>query len=114
MDLAQTLPVLLGIAWLLPLASFVLIVFFGPRLGPHGRYAGHVATAAILGAFLLSVVALGGWISQNPIGDTEHADAIASSDDTEAISADHDDSHSTRDKTEFSGEWYSLVAIGPL
>ena len=30
---SHTLPLLLGIAWLLPLASFTLIVFFGPRMG---------------------------------------------------------------------------------
>ena len=29
------LPILLGLAWLLPLASFVLIVFFGQRMGKH-------------------------------------------------------------------------------
>lgn len=39
MDLAAQLPTLLGLAWLVPLASFVLILFFGPRMGPHGRNA---------------------------------------------------------------------------
>ena len=44
MDLNQTLPLLLGLAWLLPLASFALIVLFGPRMGKAGhvrRLRGH-------------------------------------------------------------------------
>ena len=48
MDLAAQLPLLLGLAWLTPLASFVLILLFGPRMGPHGRNAAWVATAAIV------------------------------------------------------------------
>jgi NADH-quinone oxidoreductase subunit L len=92
MDLAKTLPVLLGIAWLLPLASFTLIVFFGPRMGKHGKYAAYVATAAILGAFLLSVVALGGWLSHHPIIADAHHDG----------------------KAAYSGKWYSLVEVGSL
>ncbi len=56
------LPSLLGTAWLLPLLSFAVIVFFGPRLGKHGVLGGHVAAAAILGSFILSVVSLAIWI----------------------------------------------------
>ena len=51
MTLATILPTLLGLAWLLPLAAFVLILFFGPRMGKAGRYAAYVATAAIITAF---------------------------------------------------------------
>ena len=40
-------------AWLLPLASFALIVFFGPRMGKHGMLAAYVATGAIVGSFVL-------------------------------------------------------------
>jgi len=36
----------LGTAWLLPLASFALIVLFGPRMGKAGVYAAWVATGA--------------------------------------------------------------------
>ena len=46
MELATLLPRLLLLAWLLPLASFTLIVFAGPRLGRAGHKAGHVATGA--------------------------------------------------------------------
>ena len=45
MDLTTLLPTLLGLAWLLPLASFVLIVFFGKRMGHGGKAAGLLATA---------------------------------------------------------------------
>ena len=48
MDRCRLLPKLLALAWLLPLASFTLIVFFGPRMGHAGTQAGHVATGAIL------------------------------------------------------------------
>ena len=40
MELANTLPMLLGLAWLVPLGSFVLILLFGPRMGRAGRGAG--------------------------------------------------------------------------
>ncbi len=33
MDIAAQLSLLLGLAWLAPLASFVAILFFGPRMG---------------------------------------------------------------------------------
>ena len=34
MEIATLLPLLLGIAWLVPLASFVAILFFGNRMAP--------------------------------------------------------------------------------
>ncbi|MEX2138634.1 MAG: NADH-quinone oxidoreductase subunit L [Pirellulales bacterium] len=110
MDLSQTLPVLLGIAWLLPLASFVLIVFLGPRMGSHGVFAGHVATGAILGAFLLSVVALGGWLSYYPLGDAHHEEVTTASEE----SGDTDVAHHAAEKIAYTGHWYSLVEIGSL
>ena len=39
MELDSLLPTLLGLAWLLPMASFVVILFAGPRLGHHGKGA---------------------------------------------------------------------------
>jgi hypothetical protein len=42
MDIAAQLPMLLGLAWLAPLASFVAILFFGPRMGPHGDIKGPI------------------------------------------------------------------------
>ena len=62
MGLHTTLPLLLATAWLLPLCSFALIVFFGPRMGRGGRYAAVVATAAIMASCALSLAALGLWL----------------------------------------------------
>jgi NADH-quinone oxidoreductase subunit L len=69
MDL-NPLATLLAVAWLLPLASFVLIVFLGPKMGPGGRYAGKVATAAILLSFALSLGALTCWLVMHPLAET--------------------------------------------
>ena len=44
---ADWLPGLLGTATVLPLASFFLILAFGPRMGKAGHCAGYLATAAI-------------------------------------------------------------------
>jgi NADH:ubiquinone oxidoreductase subunit 5 (subunit L)/multisubunit Na+/H+ antiporter MnhA subunit len=112
MDLSQTLPVLLGIAWLLPLASFVLIVFFGARMGPHGRLAGHLATGAILGAFLLSIVALGGWLAYYPLGEAHH-DEVATAESAGTENGD-EAAHHAEEKVAYSDDWYSLVRIGTL
>src|ERR1700682_733263 len=69
MDPAVALPNLLAIAWLLPLASFTLIVFLGPRMGHAGKHAGTVATGAILASCLLSLVALFGvWLPHHGTG----------------------------------------------
>src|SRR3954471_19112451 len=58
MDPTTTLPLLLAIAWLTPLASFALIVLFGSRMGKGGLLASYVATAAIGTSCLLSLFAL--------------------------------------------------------
>ena len=65
MGAAQAIPTLLGIAVLLPLASFGLLVFFGPRLGPNGKFAGYVACAAIGSGFVLSVLSLWFWLDRH-------------------------------------------------
>src|SRR5438105_611129 len=65
MDLAELLPKLLCVAWLLPLASFTIIVFLGPRLGKNGVLASYVATGAILSGFVLSAVALVAWLGNH-------------------------------------------------
>ncbi|MGH7140280.1 MAG: hypothetical protein ACREHD_31465, partial [Pirellulales bacterium] len=67
MGLANTLPLLLGIAWLLPLVSFTLIVFFGPRMGKHGVGAAYLATLAIGLGFLCSLGSLVMWLGAHPL-----------------------------------------------
>jgi len=55
------------VAWLLPLLSFVLILFFGKVMGSHGRLAGHLATLAIVTSAVLSFTAMFGvWLPSHP------------------------------------------------
>ena len=72
MDLSTQLPQLLGLAWLMPLASFVLILFFGPKMGHHGRNAAWVATAAIVTSLVLSLVAFVSWLGAHPVSAVHH------------------------------------------
>ncbi|NLX54081.1 MAG: NADH-quinone oxidoreductase subunit L [Planctomycetaceae bacterium] len=64
------LPILLGIAVLLPLISFFVILAVGrwwrPVLG------GYLATAAIMAAGLLSLTSLAIWLSHHPVGAAGH------------------------------------------
>ncbi|MGD9646794.1 MAG: NADH-quinone oxidoreductase subunit L, partial [Pirellulales bacterium] len=107
--LADILPILLGAAWLLPLVSFVVIVFLGPRLGKAGVLAGYVATGAIVGSFVLSASAMVLWLGHHwpaaahhdaheteAHGDADHhaADSPAPSQiQTVALKRAADDSH---------------------
>ncbi|MGW8256160.1 MAG: NADH-quinone oxidoreductase subunit L [Thermoguttaceae bacterium] len=134
MDINHTLPILLGTAWLLPLASFVLIVLFGPRMGRGGRGAGYLATAAIIGSFVLSLAALGLWISVHPLPqetDTPHASTVIAEGESRIFLDQHQTplQHSAAavpGKTEplhpadslpaaaISGDWYLFGAFGSL
>ena len=77
MDPVTQLPMLLGLAWLAPLVSFVAILFFGPRMGPHGRNAAWVATAAIATSFVLSLIAFGVWVAHHPVRAVDHGSHAA-------------------------------------
>jgi len=88
MDLTTLLPTLLSLAWLLPLASFALIVFFGKRMGHGGKAAGWLATGAIVGGFVLSFAALVCWLG-SPLAASQSPDPIC-------------------------GNWYSLGQFGSL
>jgi NADH-quinone oxidoreductase subunit L len=121
MDLAAQLPMLLGLAWLAPLASFVAILFFGPRMGPHGRNAAWVATAAIVTSLVLSLAAFVTWLGAHPVtpahhgGDHgaahagEHGDAHAGD---HAAAAGHD-THAVVPAA-YAGDWYTLYEGGRL
>ena len=124
MDLNSTLPLLLGTAWLLPLASFALILLFGPRMGKAGRGAGFVATAAIVTAFVLSAAALTIWLSSHPIENSEHASAAHDSAEHGAKAVEN---HATENGVKeggeaavkppirpVSGDWYELGVFGSL
>ena len=58
----DSLPTLLGLATLLPLASFFIIFTMGPKLGRSGAY---IAVAAIMIAGVLSFICLGIWCKEN-------------------------------------------------
>ncbi|MCA9100767.1 MAG: NADH-quinone oxidoreductase subunit L [Planctomycetales bacterium] len=72
MDANTIIPILLGAAWLLPLASFVTIVLAGPRMGKAGSAAAGVATSAILIGFVLSATSLMIWLVANPLPEPHH------------------------------------------
>ena len=61
----QILPILLGLAVLAPLASFVIILLFGPNLGKHGVGGAYVATGAIVCSAILSFLAGFIWLSSH-------------------------------------------------
>ncbi len=95
MDINHIIPTLLALAWLLPLASFALILLFGPRMGRGGRYAALLATGAIAAACLLSFTALGFWL-------WAHYPHVAHG------------GHGYESVPPLSGEWYTLAEFGLL
>ena len=120
MDPASQLPLLLGLAWLAPLASFLAILFFGPRMGPHGRNAAWVATAAIVASLVLSLAAFVAWLGAHPVLPAAHGDhgAAHAADHADAGghgAADHDtpDSHAAL-PAHYAGDWYTLYEGGRL
>ena len=115
MDLASTLPVLLGIAWLLPLASFTMIVLFGPRMGKHGAGAGYLATLAIVTGLACSVIALGMWLYTHPLSPA-HAAAPEREIDVarEHETAAHHGAGELKEPTYYSADLYTLGQFGSL
>ncbi|MBI3468516.1 MAG: NADH-quinone oxidoreductase subunit L [Planctomycetes bacterium] len=122
MQLAETLPLLLALAWLMPLASFALIVLFGPRMGKAGVLAGYVATGAILTSMVLSLVSLGLWVSEHGFAEQHHADAshaAAHADESHGEQAAepataHAPAEHAAEKAYYAGDWYALGVFGPL
>ncbi len=129
MELESLLPTLLGLAWLLPLASFIVILFAGPRLGHHGKGAAGMATAAIVGSFVLSLMAFLSWVAQHPVrvaAHGDHAGAHASVDGSHATAGHGDGSHGDGShghadaghgagaSPHYSGDWYTLYEGGAL
>ena len=118
-SIATILPTLLLIAWLLPLASFVAIVLFGPKMGEAGRLAGYVATGAIVAGFVLSLVALVGYWVPNHYSaaaatheevSAEHAETAENT----AEEADHAGGHGAEPPDYYTGQWYTLCEFGSL
>lgn len=79
MDLSSTLPMLLGLAVLLPLFSFFVILTVGPKLGKHGSGAAWIAFGAIAGAGVLSFASMGLWLLQHfPAAESHHEESHSS------------------------------------
>ena len=129
MDLSTQLPQLLGLAWLMPLASFVLILFFGPKMGHHGRNAAWVATAAIVTSLVLSLVAFVSWLGAHPVSAVHHggdhgaAHAEDHADAAGHVAGEHggDAGHAAgghaaagHGPIAYSGDWYTLYEGGRL
>jgi len=133
MQLEVLLPKLLCIAWLLPLASFTLIVLFGPRMGKRGVLASYVATGAILGSFILSAVAFVSWLSVHGTGAAEaHHDehhvtvstygeaapfrlsslAASAEHAHEQEHGTHHEAHAHAPPKAYTGTWYVLGQFG--
>ncbi|MGQ9503750.1 MAG: NADH-quinone oxidoreductase subunit L [Thermogutta sp.] len=86
-------PQLLFLAWILPLASFVVVLLTGSFLERHGRVAGFVATTAMGMACVLSLVAAALWFGFNPLSHAAHGAA----------------SHVV---TPLVGDWYTIAEFG--
>ena len=86
MDPASTLPTLLMWAWLVPLISFVFILFFGKYLEPHGKGAGYVATLAIVTSGILSFTALFGvWLPNHELPAASGHDGVHQEEHAEEV-----------------------------
>jgi proton-translocating NADH-quinone oxidoreductase chain L len=113
-----SLPKLLGLAWLLPLASFVAILFFGPRMGPHGRNAAWLATAAIVASFVLSLTAAGTWLSAHPVAGHVVGGHAAEGNASEGHVAEGHVAEEHGQHAEavppLAGDWYTLYEAGRL
>jgi NADH:ubiquinone oxidoreductase subunit 5 (subunit L)/multisubunit Na+/H+ antiporter MnhA subunit len=143
MDLSSTLPMLLGLAVLLPLASFFVILLVGPRLGNHGSGAAWIAFGAIAGAGVLSFASMGLWLLEHfPAGESHHEEGHAAATapltlvnnqnghaqeghatvakpgdghSTEGHAVDgHQEAHGHGGKAAYTGDYYLLGQFGSL
>ena len=130
----STLPTLLAAAWLIPLASFTVILFFGPRMGKAGKYAGYLATGAIGTSCAISLFALFlVWLPANgvpkPVAnhaaaehghDTPAAPADGAHEATEHAEPTHGHAHAESPHGNpllvkpITGDWYTLGKFGSL
>ena len=104
MDFRTLMPTLLGLAWLLPLASFALLVLWGRRMGRGGKCAGYLATLAIFCSAVLSFTALAAWLSHHPCLPPAH-EAAEHAAQLEPAAPPIEP---------LSGDWYSLGEFGRL
>ncbi|HET6881762.1 MAG TPA: proton-conducting transporter membrane subunit, partial [Pirellulales bacterium] len=116
-SLAASLPIWLGIAWLLPLVSFTLIVLFGPRMGKHGIGAAYLATFAIAVGFLCSAGCLAAWVYTHPLSPAHAAapeEAIDVAREHQAPAEDDHAAHGAKLPDYYTGDLYTLGQFGKL
>jgi NADH-quinone oxidoreductase subunit L len=132
----ENLPTLLLVAWLLPLASFavILVGYTVPQLlGLRVRYvtqkyAGYIAVGAIVAGCLISLYSLFGvWLPEHPLGAGVHH-AEEQQPDTLGVKAspfrlvaaevehvEKGEEHATNGPPEYiAGDWYALGVFGNL
>lgn len=121
---ASTLKTLLAIAWLLPLAGFVVEVFGGYWGDRKSKTAAYIAIACIATGFLCSSAALVTWLgatrdARHPAASAADHEHAKPADQHNASAADHghgDASHAHHANnpfaTGFSGTFYELAVIG--
>ncbi len=113
------LPTLLGAAWLAPLVAFVVIVFVGKRLGPHGKYAGYLSVAAIVASTVLSLTAMFGvWLPNHPLMASAHHEAGEESEEPADVVAEQgaasEEHAAVAPAPPVAGDWYTLAKFGKL
>ena len=119
-QLLTYMPAMLGTAVLLPLVSFFVILAWGNKLGKNAAY---LATAAIVGAGLLSYLCLFAWLGRHyPV--SSHHDAHGGEHANAADSIGHADekhnekstevSASTDKKPAYTGTYWLLGQFGKL
>ena len=121
----ETVPKLLLFAWLLPLASFTLIVigysvpqFFGVKVRYETqKFAAFIAIGAIVGAFLLSATALfRHWLPAHPLVAAEHGGGGHAAEGPVAEPAAGAESHAAEHNNEpppyLANDWYNLGVFG--
>jgi NADH-quinone oxidoreductase subunit L len=126
MDPTLTLAKLLLIAWLLPLASFTVIVIgytIPLMLGLRVRYetqkfAGYIAIVAIVAAFVLSATAMFGyWLPDHPLKAAAHESESAVAAEEHAAEGEaeqHEAGHTNGPPPAISGVLYNLGTWGNL
>lgn len=124
---SSALPWLLGLATLLPLASFFFLLLCGPRLDNRAFGNGaHIATAAIAAAGVLSLVSLFIWLGHHfPEDRSQHAASTAPADHAHGsasgaahgVQAAGDAAPEVLEPSQplyYAGDYYLLGAFGRL
>lgn len=121
----SALPLLLGLATLLPLASFFVLLVFGRRFGKTLGHGAYIAVGAIVGAGVLSFISLFIWLG-NHFPDASHGShggGHSAADEPDLTVRGQDPDHESdgdhgkaehADGPPYSGDYYTLGVFGKL